>query len=100
MGGASPRLIPESRMQEYKRPPKTLPRSKGHWKEWLDACRGGEPGRSNFDFSGPLTEAVLLGTVAVRTGKTLEWDAANMKVTNVPEANDLLHYKYRDGWEL
>lgn len=99
-GGESPRLIPESRMKDFVRPPKTLPRSKGHWKEWIAACKGGEPGRSNFDFAGPLTEAVLLGTVSVRTGKRLHWDSANMKVTNVPEANEFLHYKYRDGWTL
>lgn len=99
-GGESPRLIPESRMKNFDRPPKTLPRSKGHWIEWIEACKGGEPTRSNFDFAGPLTEAVLLGTVSVRTGKRLEWDSPNMKVTNVPEANDYLHYKYRDGWEL
>jgi predicted dehydrogenase len=99
-GGESPRLIPESRMKEYQRPPKTLPRSKGHWKEWVEACKGGEPARSNFDFAGPLTEAVLLGTVSVRLGKTLKWNAADMKVTNEPAANELLHYAYRDGWTL
>lgn len=99
-GGESPRLIPESRMKEYQRPEKTLPRSKGHWKEWIEACKGGEPARSNFDFAGPMTEAVLLGTISVRTGKRLEWDATNMKVTNEPEANAFLHYTYRDGWKL
>ena len=99
-GGESPRLIPESRMKDYKRPEKTLPRSKGHWKEWVEACKGGEPARSNFDFAGPMTEAVLLGTISVRTGKRIEWDAANMKITNVPEANAFLHYAYRDGWVL
>jgi len=99
-GGHSPRLIPESRMEEYERPPKTLPRSIGHWKEWVEACKGGPPPRSNFDFAGPMTEAVLLGTVSVRVGKRLEWDAPNLRVTNVPEANDYLHYDYRDGWTL
>ena len=99
-GGHSPRLIPESRMEAYERPPKTLPRSIGHWKEWVEACKGGPPPRSNFDFAGPLTEAVLLGTVSVRVGKRLEWDAPNLRVTNVPEANDYLHYDYRDGWTL
>lgn len=99
-GGESPRLIPESRMKGFVRPPKTLPRSKGHWKEWIAACKGGEAGRSNFDFAGPLTEAVLLGTVSVRTGKRLDWDSTNMKVTNVPEANEFLHYTYREGWTL
>ena len=100
-GGRSPRLIPEARMKAYERPPKTLPRSIGHHKEWIRACKSGTPTRSNFDFAGPLTEAVLLGTVSVRTGgKKLNWDSPNLKVTNVPEANAYLHYQYRQGWIL
>lgn len=100
-GGESPRLIPESRNKEYRRPPKTLPRSVGHHKEWLVACRTGSPTRSNFDFAGPLTEAVLLGMVCVRNGgDKLYWDSANLKVTNDPDANQFLHYEYRKGWEL
>jgi len=101
-GGESPRLIPETRMQEYKRPPKTLLRSIGHHAEWIKACKEGAPTRSNFpDFAGPLTEAVLLGTVCVRIGGVkLNWDSASLKVTNVPEANGLLHYEYRKGWTL
>ncbi|MHB1033762.1 MAG: Gfo/Idh/MocA family protein [Pirellulales bacterium] len=100
-GGESPRLIPEKRMQEYKRPPKTLPRSIGHHQEWLQACKHGTPTRSNFDFAGPLTEAVLLGTVSVRMeGKKLVWDSENLKVTNLPDANKYLHYEYRPGWTL
>jgi len=100
-GGHSPRLIPEKRMKEYKRPPKTLPRSIGHHKEWLEACKHGTPTQSSFAFAGPLTEAVLLGTVCVRVGgRKLLWDSENFKVTNVPEANQLLHYEYRKGWTL
>lgn len=100
-GGESPRLIPEKRMQAYKRPPKTLPRSIGHHQEWLEACKKGTPTRSNFDFAGPLTEAVLLGTVCVRLGgQKLLWDSKNLKVTNVPDANQHLHYEYRTGWTL
>ncbi|HUW62811.1 MAG TPA: Gfo/Idh/MocA family oxidoreductase [Candidatus Bathyarchaeia archaeon] len=98
-GGESPRLIPESRMKEFVRPPKTLPRSVGHWAEWVAACKGGEPGRSNFDFAGSLTEAVLLGTVSVRTGKRLTWDPKNM-TTGDAQADGYLHYQYRDGWSL
>ena len=67
-GGHTPRLIPKQRMQQYQRPPKTLPRSIGHHREWLEACKQGTPTRSSFDFAGPLTEAVLLGTVCVRLG--------------------------------
>ena len=100
-GGERPRLIPESKNKDYQRPPKTLPRSIGHHKEWLEACKGGNPPRSNFDFAGPLTEAVLLGTVCIRMGgQRLVWDSANLKVTNLPKANELLHYPYRQGWSL
>jgi predicted dehydrogenase len=100
-GGNSPRLIPEAKMKEYKRPPRTLPRSIGHHNEWIQACKEGTPTRSNFDFAGPLTEAVLLGTVSVRMGgKKLIWDSENLKVNNVPEANEYLHYQYRKGWTL
>jgi len=102
-GGNSPRLIPEAKMKAYEPPPKTLPRSIGHHREWIAACKAGSGStagtRSNFEFAGPLTEAVLLGTVCVRTGgKRLIWDSANMKITNVPEANEYLHYEYRSGW--
>jgi predicted dehydrogenase len=100
-GGEKPRLIPESRNKEYQRPPKTLPRSVGHHKEWLLACRTGSSTRSNFGFAGPLTEAVLLGMVCVRNGgDKLYWDSANLKVTNDPDANQYLHYQYRSGWQL
>ena len=100
-GGERPRLIPETRSQEYKRPPKTLPRSIGHHKEWIEACKTGSPTRSNFDFAGPLTEAVLLGSLCVQLGgDELVWDSANMRVKNTPEANELLQYKYRAGWTL
>jgi predicted dehydrogenase len=101
------RLIPESKMQEYKKPPKTLPRSPGHHKEWINACKGGPPAGSNFDVAGPLAEVVLLGNVAVRlSGKLYEkglklyYDGPNMKVTNFPEANELIHCEYRQGWTL
>jgi predicted dehydrogenase len=100
-GGESPRLIPESRMREYELPPKTLPRSIGHHKEWIEACKTGSATRSSFAFAGPLTEAVLLGTISVRLGgEELYWDAENMRVTNSERANDLLHYTYREGWTL
>ena len=100
-GGNSPRLIPEAKMKAYKRPPKTLRRSIGHHKEWIQACKTGSQTRSNFDFAGPLTEALLLGTVSVRMGgKKLTWDSQDMKITNLPEANKYLHYKYRPGWTL
>ncbi len=100
-GGERPRLIPESRNKAYARPPKQLPRSPGHHEEWVRACKTGSGTASDFSFAGPLTEAVLLGMVAVRMGGLpLEWDPINLKVTNDPDANALLHYSYRRGWEL
>ena len=100
-GGEHPRLIPESADKAYQRPPKTLPRSIGHYKEWVQACKTGSPTRSNFDFAGPLTEAVLLGSVCIRNGgDKLVWDSANLKITNDPDANKFLHYEYRKGWSL
>ncbi len=92
------RLLPESRMRNYQQPPKTLPRSPGHYREWILACKGGEPGGSNFDFAGPQAETILLGNIALLTQKKLRWDAANLRITNVPEANDYLRPKYREGW--
>jgi predicted dehydrogenase len=95
------RLIPESKQKAYGRPPKTLPRSVGHHKEWVDACRGGAPAGSNFvDHSGLLSEACMLGNVAVRAQKKLLWDGPNLKITNDSEANKLLHREYRQGWSL
>ena len=95
------RLVPESRMQSYKRPPKVLARSPGHYTEWIEACRGGEPAGSDFVVhSGLLTETPLLGNIAMRLGKKLEWDGPNMKFTNEKTANQYLHRKYRDGWTL
>jgi len=100
-GGSSPRLIPEKRMQEYKRPPRSLPRSIGHHNEWIAACKGNGATRSSFDFAGPLTEAVLLGTICVRMGgHKLNWDAANLKFTNSDAANALINPPYRKGWSL
>ncbi len=95
------RLIPESRMESYKRPPKTLPRSPGHYQEWIAACRGGPPAGSNFvDHSGLLTEVCLLGNVAVRAQRKLLWDGARMEIRNDRTANQLLHREYRQGWSL
>jgi hypothetical protein len=98
---AGPRIVPESLMQELARnkrlPPKTIPRipKSDHWMEWVNACKGGATPGSNFEHSGPLSEMVVLGNVALRTGKKIEWDAANCQVANVPEANAFVNKKYR-----
>jgi len=105
--GNSPRLIPESRMRDYKRPEPSIPRSVGHHKEWIEACKGGKPAGSNFDYAGPLTEMILLGNIAVRMslqthakGLRLAYDGPNMRVTNLPEANEYVQRQYREGWTL
>jgi predicted dehydrogenase len=101
------RVVPESRRKEFEETPKTIPRSAGHYKEWIDACKGGKPGGSNFDWAGPLAEAVLLGNVALRaklredmTRYKLLWDAPNLRITNLPEANQFLRREYRHGWSI
>jgi predicted dehydrogenase len=100
-GGERPRLIPERRNREYPRPARSLPRSKGHHAEWVQACKTGSATQSSFEFAGPLTEAVLLGALCIRQGgELLRWDSEQMRVTNVVEANDHVHYSYRSGWEL
>ena len=101
--GREPHVFPTSRHRDLiaGRPPQTYPRSPGAQLEWIEACKGhGTPGSNFADHSGPLTEICLLGNLAVRTGKTIEWDAAGMRATNVPEANAFLDEPYRTGWSL
>jgi predicted dehydrogenase len=103
--GDDPHLFPLSLMREYKRPPKTLERipNQAHEQNWIRACKGGEAACSNFDYSGPLTEMVTMGNLAIRpenVGKKLEWDGENMRVTNEEKANDYVHPHYREGWSL
>jgi predicted dehydrogenase len=92
---------------DFKAPPKTIPRGKEgddsptrHHREFINACKGGPAALSNFDYAGPLTETVLLGNLAVRSGKRVEWDAKNMRSTNVPEANQYVKREYRRGWSI
>jgi predicted dehydrogenase len=95
------RLIPESRMETYKRPPKTLPRSPGHYHEFVAACRGGPPPGANFvDHGGLLSEVCLLGNVALRAQNRIVWDGVAGRVTNDEKANRWLHRPYRAGWTL
>ncbi len=95
----SVRLIPEEKMKVYQRPEPSLPRSEGHYEEFIAACKGGPAAGANFDYGGPLTEAVLLGNVALRCpGETLEWDTTQLKITNLDEANAYVHADERQGW--
>src|SRR5579863_1183438 len=98
--GGHPKLIPQSKMDSYKQPPKTLPRSPGNEREWLDACKGGnvKPG-GNFEFEGMVTETLLLGNVASRMGQKLTWDRSNLTV-NSDVAQKWVRPERRRGWEL
>lgn len=96
----SPRIIPEKKMRNYKQPKVTIPRSLGHHRDWINACKGGPFASSNFDYGARLTEIVLLGVVALRTGTTLQWDGPNMKATNAPQADPIIHGHFRKGWEI
>ena len=92
-----------AKVEDFKNVPESLSRPPGfernHHQEWLDACKGGPKPLSNFDYSGPMAEAVLLGNVALRVGKKIQWDSKKLKVTNVPEANQYLRTEYRTGWK-
>jgi predicted dehydrogenase len=104
-GAGGVRMIPETKMKTYKRPEKTLsrvPRGQGgHEQDWIRACKDGRSASSSFEYGGPLTEMVLLGVLAMRFKDTpLEWDPVNLKVTNLPEADKLIHPPFRDGWAL
>jgi hypothetical protein len=100
-GAGGVRIIPEAKMKEYKVPEKTIPRVKGHQLDWLEAIRNGKKAGSDFSYGGPLSEVAMLGIIAMKmAGTKLEWDAANMRFTNHPEANRLVNPPYRDGWAL
>ena len=96
----SENIIDPVRAAKFASVPRTLPRRDGTWGEWLTACRGGEPAGCSFDWAGPLTEFVLLGNIALRSGKQIEYDAAAMRITNAPEADALLRQPYHNGWEI
>lgn len=93
-------LLPEADFKDFKAPEPWIAPSLGHHQEWLHACKTGAPTLCNFDYSGALVEHNLLGTVAFRAGKKLQWDAENLKATNCPEADRLIRPPYREGWTL
>jgi predicted dehydrogenase len=94
------RLLPEADFKDFHPPAPSIPNSIGHHAEWIEACKTGKPTTCNFDYSGPMTEAVLLGTVAYRLGRKIEWDSAGLKVVGCPEAERYLRREYRKGWTL
>ncbi|MEI8380330.1 MAG: Gfo/Idh/MocA family oxidoreductase [Planctomycetota bacterium] len=93
-------ILPTAEFVEYKKP--AYQASPGHFLEFANAIKQGKPelAMSNFDYAGRLSETVLLGNVALRAGKKIEWDAAAMKITNDASANAFLTREYRKGWEL
>ena len=88
------------------RPAPTLPRAPGRndsqkiYLEWLAHCKGGPTCLANFDYAGPLTEAILLGNVALRTGGTIQWDAAKLQAKGLPAADSLLRKEYSYGFGI
>ena len=98
--GGSPRLFPESLRADYETPDPMIPRSIGHYREWIQACKGGAPSPGNFDYAGPFTEWVVMGNLALRCEGKLLWDGEKMKVTNNRGANRYVRRKYRKGWKL
>ena len=102
--GENPRLLPEKLMQDYKRPDKSIPRSPGIMEEWIAAIKAGKKSTTDIpEYSGPLTEVMLLGNAALRfkDAKTvMQWDPVKMEFPNLPEANPFVHKEYRAGWSL
>ncbi len=98
--GERTRLLPSARMEEFKLPPQVLTRSPGHYRDWIRACKGGEPSCSDFSVAAPFTEWMLLGVIAMKFEGKLEWDAAKMKITNHSEANKLIKPSIRKGWKF
>ncbi len=100
--GGHTRFLPEELNEGYTMPREIIPRipNGDHAQDWVQACKGGRPACSNFDYGGPFTETVLLGNLALRVGGKLEWDSARMKVTNNREANQYVRETYRKGWAL
>lgn len=93
-------LLPEKDFEGFVPPEPSIPNSIGHHREWIEACKTGGTTTCNFDYSGALTETVLLGNVAFRVGKKLEWDAKKLRATNCSEADEFIQHHYRKGWKI
>jgi predicted dehydrogenase len=94
------RHLPVEKMHDYEFPPEFLPRSPGHYRDWIRACKGGVPACSNFNVSAPFTEWIGLGALAIQLNTRLEWDAEKMRITNNEEANRMLKPTIRKGWGI
>ena len=93
-------LLPEKDFADFTPPPPSIPDSIGHHAEWIQACKTGGPTTCHFGYGALLTEAGLLGNVAFRAGKKIEWDAKHARATNCPEAEQYLQHHYRKGWRI
>ncbi|MBQ17491.1 MAG: hypothetical protein CMJ65_10235 [Planctomycetaceae bacterium] len=101
MYGAYYTLLPKAKFAGYQPPAPSLPRARiGHHQEWIDAAKTGSATMANFEYAGRLTESFLVGNVALRTGRTLDWDGQAMKARNCPDADRFIHAEYRKGWTL
>jgi len=99
--GEQTRLIPAmEKMPDYRFPEPSLTRSPGHYRDWIRACKGGDPACSNFNVAVPFVEWMLLGVIALRVEGKLEWDAAKGRFSNNAEANKYLRPTFRKGWNL
>ncbi len=101
--GGDARLLPDAVMADYTLPEQTIPRIRAQspYRNWIEACKSGEPAVSNFDYAAPLTVVANMGNVALHAaGEVIEYDVAAGKITNNEKANALLTKKYRAGWEL
>lgn len=102
-GGATtaPLIYPESLRNSFTPPPKSIPRTAGHHREWIDAIKGGPAAMSNFDYASRLTEITLLGVLSLRLGgRKIYWNYDNMKATGIPEADIIIREPVRQGWEM
>ena len=93
-------LLPRKQFIDYKPPAPTLPRTPEHHIEWIRACKGGPKSESNFQYAATLTEGLLVGYLAQRLGKRIEWDAQGMKAKSLPDANQYIHPQFRTGWKI
>ena len=94
-------MMPKEKFQHVqKNSPERVDRSGGHQRDWLLACRGEKPAWANFDYAGPLTEAYLLGNIAMKLNQKIEWDSEAMRITNCEAANQYVQREYRKGWEI
>ncbi len=95
-----PRIIPETKMEAYRRPEKTIPRVGGIYRDWINAIKTGKKASSDFSYSGPFTEVILMGVIAIRTEEKLYFDGPGMKATNSPGAEQYIRPEYHNGWIL